>query len=376
MIIYYDSYSESGIHERVNHSLTRFIIKKNKEIIFFSDKHYMKFGAVNFKGVNFNRKNKIIKFINRDIINPLLLLFFTLTNARKIDKIIISGFSKHQIVFLYFLSFLHKNISYLFHSQLEIFDQEFPKGKSFIKKINIKINFYFYRKIIENKMIKKLVLGEHIIENLKSFLKCNSIFSTPHPYTALDYISFKKSGHKKLIENFTKKNRVYGVIGLLRDDTKNSSSIYNIAINNPDCKFEIVGRIGPDFKLNNSITNINHTIFEKLVSEEILYNSARNITDLIFDFPKSKYRFTSSGSVLDAIILGCGIVINKNHALLDATSDLKIKTVTDEFKNLSTVKNNELINLDLISKNYSNFIKKRVWHLNNSNLINLVNWLE
>ncbi|EKO3667338.1 hypothetical protein M3891_003115 [Vibrio metschnikovii] len=350
MILVYDSYSEDGVHERVNYALSRYFLTKRLKTYYISHQSFEKFGVDVNEPLCFHYKdNDFKKFFKRDLWGPIKLLITLLFRHKDFQRVCIIGYSPIQIISLFLITRLYRNrvkFSYLFHSQLEVYNNAIStKGslKSFIKGTYKKI----YASILSDDQISKLVLGNHIKNNLTESLSVKNLSSIYHPYTIKDYLNFKK---KDL--NFDKK--VFGTVGLLRDDTKNSSSIYDLASQYPDEKFKVVGRAGPGFSFR-ILPNVENIQLKGLVSEEELTELSSDINYLIYDFPSHMYKYTSSGSVLDSIVWGKIPLINDNEGLRDALSGLELDIKLSDFSDLD-------VNMAELSTRYKKFIKSRLWY--------------
>lgn len=306
-IVIIDLYSESFVHERVNKALVDFY-SEFEETVFFSENHYRDYGVHLMKSFKVLSGPKLLRHLHRDFIVPMRLLLFAVCNWRSTERWIVIGFSNLQILILsplIFSGLLADRVSILFHSQLEVLDYNTSRNAA-------KFVYYFllrslFKKVLNSRKIKKLVLGKHIFKNLQRF-NTKSLFFAEHPIIKKDISKFNDQ------EIVNETDIKLGIVGLLRDDTKLCSGIYELAKANPHLQFKLVGRIGPRFTMQ-QLSNVEHVIFSDPVPSRVLERESNDITHICFLFGSNSYKFTASGTVVDAMIAKRGIISLRNEAV-------------------------------------------------------------
>lgn len=322
MIHVIDLFSAPGIHDRVNRALLEAF--EGRELTFWGNPDILEnyqFQAYPFRvGVY----NSFMRLFYRDLFLPLKCLSLLFLKIQQSDTIIISGFSRPQIITLlptiFFFSF-YCNVSVLFHSQLEVFDDQ--KSTNLFKSIYLKTITAVLALFLKRNSIRKLVLGHHIKKNLQIVTSVNALEAISHPFSKADVV---KVSHRLLGESAPS---CIGTFGLLRNDTKFSSGIYSVAKRNSDLHFMLIGRKGPGFNWA-EVDNVINVPISNVISECELETLLAAITHFIYFFPLDKYKFTASGSALDAIIQAKGVIISENEALRDAVEGYAYVSVISE----------------------------------------------
>lgn len=333
-----DAYSTPGVHERVNTAFFEHVCNNDKInlIHFFGNVPCTRMQKVIFHklpDIFFTRLPLSFHLILRDIVLPLYIIVILITYARH-HKVII-GFSRvHVISLLPFL--LPFRCSLLFHSQLELLKLG--------SKRSLKNLFWWFARVIlklvlDSSRHKKLFLSPHIKTSLErncvSFSKSYFIY---HPVTQSDVANSYR------YRSSTSQDLLIGNIGLFREDTKKSNYLYKVARNNRDLSFLLVGREGPGFTFRDDISNLNYVKYSQPVEYSRLVLDARAITHFIFLYLPNTYEYTSSGTLVDAMCLNKGIIINRGSHALEQIGDVNVSFFTErdwviDCKNLINTEN-------------------------------------
>lgn len=138
----------------------------------------------------------------------------------------------------------------------------------------------------------RIVLGENIANNMKKYKNFQNVLSLNHPLQICDtkYISP------------TKYNNVFAFIGTCLV-SKGGNTIVSSALSlnkNSNSYFEIIGTY--DEQLENKTDNIHFATKKGIFLEKNDYQTfVKNITYACLPYPKDSYKYTASGSLLDAI---------------------------------------------------------------------------
>lgn len=308
-MIVLDLYSTFGVHERVNHSILRFLKKKySGKISLFADESVHGLSSRDFSGLKLPfAKSKLLNLFFREVLLPLFVYFICLFSVISRRQIVVLGFSRLQVItcipVLLFIS-RFTQVSVLFHSQLELVGEQ--SSPSVAKSMAASL----LRSLLSSK-VRKLVLSEHIIESLRHCkIPYSNLYSIPHPFSAMDFVQYRKNSVLSPQDGVI----LIGAFGLFREDSKRSSKIYTYANSNPNLNFSMVGRAGPGFKWQN-VDNVKNIILNKPVSEERARDLCLSFTHMIYPFPLEVYKFTASGSVLDAIVWDKKIICTRTPSL-------------------------------------------------------------
>ena len=332
-----DLYSQAGVHERVNNAVLEYF-DQNLELCSFvlvanycpSDLKNVKY--IKIPDVFFNRNNRVLMHLLRDVFLPLILLPILLRYA--FSRKVLLGFSTLQtLTFLPLFAMFQSSV--LFHSQLELISPR-PETRSLRYIVNYLcghiIKFYCVKK-----SIRKLFLSKHISSSLSSIeVQFSNCFFINHPVELSDIARYDELCMRNALKT-TDQNIVIGSVGLFREDTKKSSFVYKLAEANSALDFKLVGRAGPGFCFREDLVNVRNVKFTSLVSYESLIEEASDITHLVYYFSPDSYKFTASGTLVDAMCLNKRIIVNRDNSVVDQMSELNISTY-ENFKSKFDIK--------------------------------------
>ena len=153
------------------------------------------------------------------------------------------------------------------------------------------------------KNIFRIVLGESILNNLKSFSDSDQIFYIDQPRD-----SFRDENTVLPLP----KNNTFAFIGncLYKKGGESFVKAANQVKMDSDSIFEIIGA----YDLDESISK-NVTLFSKpheMIPRNLFNEALEKVTYACFPYPSNTYKFTASGAVLDAVIYLKPIVYIKN----------------------------------------------------------------
>ena len=349
-ILVVDIYSEKGVHERVNNAFFEHIIENNKvDNAFLVSNAGPRLSTDKIKFLRipnfFFPNSRVGKLLVRDLILPVIILTCVIIITRR--KLVIIGFSRLHILTFLPITLIFRNVSVLFHSQLEVYDER-PRNR--IRRGFLYLARQDLNNVLRSSNVKKLFLSRH----LKDTLLCFGIVHTncsfiDHPIEKKDLETFRsleKEGSGSI-------ETLLGNIGLFRDDTKKSSKIYDIARANQNLNFKLVGRCGAGFSFNYTLDNVQNIEFQKPVPYSRLVQESEDISHFIYYFDEGKYKFTASGTLVDAMCLNKIIVCNEN------------RNIASQLIDVSAIKYNEAENKINIDKganrsNYEEVLKRRL----------------
>lgn len=364
-ILVVDIYSEKGVHERVNNAFFEHILENNKvDNAFLVSNAGPRLSTDKIKFLRipnfFFPNSRVGKLLVRDLILPVIILVCVIIITRR--KLVIIGFSRlHILTFLPFILFF-RNVSVLFHSQLEVYDEK-PRKK--IRKVFLYLARQVLKKALRSSNVKKLFLSKHIKNSISGLgIVHTNCFYINHPIEKMDLVTFKSLE----IAGSGSTETLLGNIGLFRDDTKKSSKIYDIARANQHLKFKLVGRCGAGFSFNNTLPNVQNIEFRKPVPYSYLIEKSKDISHFIYYFDEEKYKFTASGSLVDAMCLNKTIIYNDNRYIAGQLGDV-LASKYDEA-------NNE-IHIDSLVKKpmYNKILKQRLLTSGGKQFDTVSNWL-
>ncbi|WP_394494204.1 hypothetical protein [Shewanella sp. ENK2] len=248
----------------------------NKEdAVFLLNEIHSKFISKDHRSFNYPLKDRtcsssMARLFNREVVKTLffiLLLPYILFTGR---TIVLLGTSNFQSFFFSFLRYIPLiKIRIVFHSQLESLVKEKNErrrfGNLFINAIN---------RMENSKNIKVLVLGKHIKSKLQ-LLGYTNVCSIPHPIPRSSFCS-----ENKLPTDIPKKTHNIAMVGLIRDDSKNCNSVYDLE-HSESTKVHVIGRAKNDFKIDYS-TSISFQLWDRIYTELEFSRAIENIHSFIY----------------------------------------------------------------------------------------------
>ena len=364
-----DIYSEPGIHDRVNKSFFDAIkLYESEKVLFWGHKQIGE--LYDFNTISLARKSstkKSLKYIVRDLLVPLFLIFALPFKIKKNDRVVVTGFSRPQIISFSFLILLISKfvpVGVLFHSQVEVINQSQAQGILRFYQNTLRIMMI---NLLQNSSLRCLVLSDHIRKNIEiSVPNCKSIRSISHPFTLDDLNSVQEIERNLELKNSS--DKIVGAFGLFRDDTKKSSQLYDIASVNMDYKFRLVGRKGPGFHWQEGYTNVENIQLQGIVSQEKANEYINSFDYLIYSYPSDSYKYTASGSVLDGMISCKGIIVSENDSLHEAVKGYpELYSLTKDMLICPSTQPDSF-------ESYTDFICSRVIAPNNENIFDVFCW--
>lgn len=311
-----DLYSEPGVHERANQSLLRFIKRSCKEhVLLIGDQSL--FDLTSLDGFRLNLTGgRVRRLFYRELLLPIFFFCIVIFSLIRSRQLVIIGFSRFHCLSVLPLALVASTFvpcSVLFHSQIEMLNEN--GQHSIIRRLRLHASCYILKKVLTSERVRCLFLSSHIEENCRHLgINLRSCYFIPHPVSARDYcFARRKTGAQVAAKSFVP---VIGAIGIFRQDTKNSMAIYEVAKQNPDVRFKLVGRAGPGFSWV-ELDNVENVKLEKPVSDDLLYELSSDIDTFIYLFPEDSYKYTASGTIVDALIWRKSIIYSDCAALRD-----------------------------------------------------------
>jgi len=307
MLEYFNIYENS---EFLLNSEHRKFVKQSKQF-FFEDSLF---------------KSQKGRLFNREFMKLFRLLLLLPYIKIKKKRLVILGVSNIQsIVLAYVIDFIGVKASVVMHSQLEVFNDGAKKRKFaglFKKAFNL---------FVSSSNFNILVLGEHIKKNLESIGFNHGIFSIPHPLPI---------SRLRELDGITNPD-VYGIVGLIRNDTKNCNLIYDLKFNEGKM-LKVVGRKTNDFTITKT-KNIDFKIWDEIYSDADFNKEISNVGTFLYFFDSNDYKFTASGSALDAVIHGKAVISLNNPAVVSLLSGYPFITVCETLKGMNEAINSSMI---------------------------------
>ncbi len=151
--------------------------------------------------------------------------------------------------------------------------------------------------------IFRIVLGESILNNMKSFSDSDQIYYIDQPRN-----NFKK---KNDILPLTK-NNIFAFIGncLYKKGGESFIKAADIVKRNSGSIFEIIGAYDLDESISTNLTLLSKP--HEMIPRNLFNEALEKVTYACFPYPSNTYKFTASGAVLDAVIYLKPIVYIKN----------------------------------------------------------------
>ena len=322
---YIDSNSHKTFHDQYNASFLAtccYAFDNVEYIVGKSSYKNTKKLLDNLTGFKF--KLKYIWVLGGD--NRIALLFRTILGAlQNIRFLVFSSkadlliYNCNNFIFLYFANVLTKlfdrEVIIVCHSELAFIEMDcFHHNLVYNYRTNILRYIYKNTRVKIAEKLRFCVMGESILLNLEKHInqeKMNHFFSVDHPYIFVNNI---KSTQKKLEACSRIKIGVIGTMAL----EKGADILISIAKNlnlkdRKDISLEIIGKILCDTKQfeefgiilppNNGKEPLHRALFNKMVEE---------LDFILYLYPVNSYKFTASGSLLDAINFEKPILSFKN----------------------------------------------------------------
>ena len=153
------------------------------------------------------------------------------------------------------------------------------------------------------KNIFRIVLGESILNNMKSFSDSDQIYYIDQPRD-----NFKK---KNDILPLTK-NNIFTFIGncLYKKGGESFVKAADIVKRNSGSIFEIIGAYDLDESISTNLTLLSNP--HEMIPRNLFNEALEKVTYACFPYPSDTYKFTASGAVLDAVIYLKPIIYIKN----------------------------------------------------------------
>lgn len=305
-------------------------------------------------------KNKWLRLVNREIFK-LLSLVKRLPQIKRSNQIIVLlGTSNIQFYFLSILfSMLRIKFSVVMHSQLEILNPSSKRrrfGGLFIKALD---------KVKKNENGRVLVLGEHILKNINLLGYKSGFYSIPHP--------IPKSRISKQFKNESnEKKGLFGIVGLIRNDTKKCGLIYSLKLNE-NRNIKVVGRRHNDFEVKAS-DQIQFKLWDDIYTDEEFMQEIEDISGFLYFFGESDYKYTASGSALDALLYKKSVVTMRNNAVISLLQGYPYLYVCDTIEDMEKLINSNEVLLPIDDKVYE-FSQGLVLGNSNETTVQLNKWL-
>jgi glycosyltransferase involved in cell wall biosynthesis len=254
------------------------------------------------------------------------LLFRTVISALRNIKLLIFSKSEDLLIYnsnnffsLYFINSLNRrlnrNIIIVCHSELAFIKLDCVHN-NFIYDLRTRIlrSFFKSEKVKISDKLNFCVLGDSILSNLSKYIpedKIRHFISIDHPYIFID-----KSIKRKIVLSSINKIKI-GVIGTMAQE-KGADILVEIAKkldlkNNEHVSIEIIGKI-----LCDTIQFVENGIMipedkgRDTISRTLFDQKINALDYVLYLYPTDSYKFTASGSVMDAINYEIPIISFKN----------------------------------------------------------------
>lgn len=317
-----DLYAHGAEHSLFAEAFINYFDKKDS--VFLLNNVHMKFcSTANDKNKNFvftddKIKNRKFRLFNREIIKFITFLAYIPFILFSKRKVCILGASNLQVFFLSFLSFLKFRI--VIHGQAEAL----LKGKQ--KKSLASRMFVYGFKRLSEAGTKFLFLSHHIKKNIDDDTACYFI---KHPLPS--GYGFSKA---KVIN--TRPLRL-AMVGLLRNDKKNSNLIYDLKPNS-NVELWAIGRAHGDFLVDEQ-SDVKFKLWDYVYSNDEFEAAIKDIDGFIYLFNNDQYKMTASATALDAIIHQKIVFTLKNDAIESLLESYPYVYSADSIEHLSNLIN-------------------------------------
>jgi hypothetical protein len=351
---YIDSYSIETLHDQYNAAFLATVCCAYKNVEYIVGKSSFKHTSKLLnKCENLNYSLNFIWVVGgKSKIALLLRTFFgAIQNIRflifsKKDDLIIFNFN--NFIFLYFANLLTKlfnrTVVIVCHNEMAFVSiNSVHKNPIYNFRTNIIRYIFKNENVILSKNLRFCVLGDSIYDNLKMHINKNKIanfFSIDHPYIFSNKTSILKKS--ELPSNKIK----IGVIGTMAQE-KGADILISIAqkLNLLEAKFisiEIIGKIICDTSQFEKVGILLPPDKGKSFLDREKFNAlVDNLDYILYLYPVNSYRFTASGSIMDAI--------NFNKPIISFKNDF-FQYIFSKYGNLGYLVENELEMVTLINK--------------------------
>lgn len=240
---------------------------------------------------------KYLRLLNREIFKLIQCLLFMLLYRFSGRNFVFLGCSNFQVCAITFFSIITlSRPRFMIHSQMEAIGKK-KEARTFFNKM-----FITSYKLIKKKSFPCLFLSKHIALNILDF-KSNYFITHPIPY-CYDANNLKSVPYKDDCVNI-------GTIGLLSKSKKSSDEI-NKLCGIKKIKVHIIGRLQDYFYLDD---RINKKLWTNVYPQHEFDEHLSKIDILVYFFNNEQYKYTASGTVIDAIYYGKFIFYIKNPAI-------------------------------------------------------------
>lgn len=332
-----DVYSHNAEHSLFVESFVEFFSKKNTT--FLLNEHHINFvDECNNPMVKAHKfflndsflKWKILRLINREIFKSVYFYIFALFSSLRGRRIVILGVSNFQFFLLsVFLFFTRMKASVVLHGQVESL---LGAKKTFSQKL-----FFLGFRLSKYCKINFLYLSHHIENNIEY---SNRNFFCKHPIPLRIIEEIKVSDEIGTEVPFLFHRLKAATVGLIRNDKKNCSRIYDLNVAPSICELSIIGRLHADFNPNYT-AGVEHKIWNSIYSDAEFADAVSDVSAFLYFFDDTQYKATASATALDAIVHKKYAVCLKNDAIvsfLDGYPYLIVcNDLLDMSKKLSTV---------------------------------------
>jgi hypothetical protein len=357
---YIDSYSHETLHDQYNAAFLATVCSAFENVEYIVGKSsYRNTNKLLATCENIKYKLKFIWVVGGK--SNIALFFRTLFGAiQNIRFLVFSGkddliiYNFNNFIFLYFANLLTKlldrTVIIVCHNEMAFVTIDCVH-KNLVYNFRTNIIRYIFKneKIVLAKNLKFCVLGDSILDNLKKHINFNKItnfFSVDHPYIFSERVN--KASKIDLQPSTIK----IGVIGTMAQE-KGADILISIAkninlIENKAITIQIIGKIicetnqfeqvGIVLPPDKGKSSLDREIFNQMVDQ---------LDFILYLYPVNSYRFTASGSIMDAI--------NYNKPILSFKNDF-FNYIFNKYGELGFLVDNEIQMVELIkSISGSNF---------------------
>ena len=381
-IKYIDTICTNSMHIIFNATLLAICKNISPDIIFYAQKEnqtkILEALKENTIPINSIKKKCIFLFEGntkyKHIFNFFISFFYNICFIFFSSKNDILIFNYNNLLSIRIINFINKickrKIIIFCHGEMEFLKKNMREYALFNKLLLLLgKNFFLNKRISIERNIIFFVLGDSILFNLKRILPNNiygSFHSIDHPYffRKRSFVGEKKSDLIKI-----------GTIGIFSKQ-KGADDFCSIceAVNNPNVKFSITGKIFYDIKKLMSLqVDLPKDNGSSMLARKELEERADKLDFILFLYPNSSYELIASGAVLDAINIKKPILALKNNYfnylfdkfgafgyLAESVQELILIIETIEKKNrifdFDTIQNN--LNVKNITKSFKDKLSK------------------
>ncbi|WP_086726761.1 hypothetical protein [Escherichia coli] len=352
-----DLYAHASEHSLFSKAFIQYF--KDKDTIFLLNSIHQNFVddksiSRTFPFKDSNVKNKWLRLFNREIIKLFTLIAYIPYIVITRRKLCILGASNLQFFILSFLFFLKPKI--IVHGQAESLMTN-KNDNSLAARLFIN----GFQRLAKHKA-KLLFLSYHIKNNIKDK---GSFYFIKHP--------LPKNGilRRELSDKKDSKLRV-AMVGLLRNDKKNSNLIYSLNVND-NVELWAIGRAHHDFIINHH-SNIKFKIWDSVYTDEEFEEAIKDIDAFLYLFNNEQYKMTASATALDAVIFQKIVFTLENDAVQSLLENYKNVYVANSIDELSNLINEfKWENKQAISKE---IINDYILCDNNKDIVTIEEWLK